>query len=221
MATPPEGRRHTFWLAGLGVFSVIALGGLLWFGYLALRGADNGEVPVVAAPKGDYKVAPKDPGGLDVDHQDVSIYEALVRGRPGAVPETVGPPPAAPRPVVPPPEPPPSPEPTDAVATGAPMPLPAPRNSDAIAAVPPAEPQQAARAGVFMQLGAFGTYTAAREAWEELRQRHDDLLGSMEAKFMPADEVIRIRAGPVSTSALAQLVCEQLKARNADCFIVR
>ena len=219
MAAPPEGRRQTLRLAGLGVFSVVALAGLAWFGYLALRETVHREVPVVAAPEGDYKVAPTDPGGLDVNHQDVSIYEALVRGRPGTVPEAVGPPAAAPRPVVPPPAV--APEPTEPVATAAPMPQPAPRDGDAVAAVAPAMPQQEPAPGVFVQLGAFGTHAAAREAWEKLSKQHEDLLGRMEATFESANEVIRVRAGPVSTSALAQLVCEQLKARNADCFIVR
>ena len=72
-----------------------------------------------------------------------------------------------------------------------------------------------------MQLGAFGTDAAAREAWDALKKRHGDLLGRMDAGFVAGNDVVRIRAGPVSTSALAQLVCEQLKARNVDCFIVR
>ncbi len=225
MAGAPESRRHTLRLAGLGVLSVIALGGVLWFGYRALLGSSDADLPVVAAPKGDYKVAPKDPGGLDVDHQDVRIYDALVRGRPGAVPETIGPLPEAPRPVVPPPSP--APGPAETGRNAAPMPVPAPRDGGATAAAPPAPRPQAPRPApeaaseVFVQLGAFGTDAAAREAWADLKKRNGDLLGRMEAEFVAGSDVVRVRAGPVSTPTLAQIVCEQLKARNVDCFIVR
>ena len=221
----PDSRRHTLRLAGLGVLSVIALGALLWFGYRALLGSSDADLPVVAAPEGDYKVAPKDPGGLDVDHQDVQIYEALVRGRPGAVPETIGPLPEAPRPVIPAPAP--APAPAEPDRSTAPMPVPAPRDGSAVAAAPPAPrrpspgPAQEATDEVAVQLGAFSTDAAAREAWEALKKSHGDLLGRMEAQFVAGGGVVRVRAGPVSTPALAQLVCEQLKARNVDCLIVR
>ena len=225
MAAASDSRRHTLRLAGLGILSVVALGALLWFGYRALVGQSDADLPVVKAPKGDYKVAPQDPGGLDVNHQDASIYEALVRGRPGAVPETIGPLPDAPRPVIPPPAPPPDPAETGPKA--APMPVPAPRDGSANAALPPAppkppaRPQQEAAAEVSVQLGAFGAEAAAREAWDALRKPHEDLLGRMDAEFVTGGGVVRVQAGPVSTEALAQLVCEQLKARNVDCFIVR
>ncbi len=221
MAAAPDSRRHKLWLAGLGMVSVVALAGLLWLGYTAFKRGSDSDLPVIAAPEGDYKVAPKDPGGLEVDHQDVAIYEALARGRPGAAPEAIGPLPEAPRPVVPPPEPAPSPGPAESAGETMPLPIPAPRNDGATASSAPAGPLQEAAIGVSVQLGAFGTETAAREAWEELRKRHGDLLGRMEAEFVPGDEVVRVRAGPVSTAALAQIVCEQLKTRNVDCFIVR
>ena len=225
MAAAPDNRRHTLRLAGLGVASVIALGALLWFGYRALLGTSDADLPVVTAPEGDYKIAPKEPGGLNVDHQDVHIYEALVRGRPGAVPETVGPLPEAPRPVIPLPAPMPAPAEPDRKA--APMPVPAPRDGSAVAAAPPAPqrpapgPVQEEADEVSVQLGAFGSAAAAREAWEALKQRHGDLLGRMDAQFVAGEGVVRVRAGPVSTPPLAQLVCEQLKARNVDCLIVR
>ena len=226
MAAAPGNRRHTLRLAGLGVLSVAAAGGLLWFGSWALLGPGDADLPVVKAPEGDYKVAPEDPGGLAVEHQDASIYEALVRGRPGAVPETIGPLPEAPRPVVPPPAPAPSPEAAEAGRRPAPLPVPAPRDGAAAAAPPapraaPARPPQEAAVRVSVQLGAFGAEAAARKAWEDLRKRHDDLLGRMDAQFVHGEGVVRVRAGPVSNAALAQLVCEQLRARDVDCFLVR
>ena len=223
MAAAPDSRRHTLRLAGLGVLSVVALGALLWFGYRAMLGSSDADLPIVTAPEGDYKIAPKDPGGLNVDHQDVQIYEALVRGRPGAVPETIGPLPEAPRPVIAPP----TPAPAEPARKAAPMPVPAPRDGSAAAVAPPAPqrpspgPAQEAADEVLVQLGAFGTDAAAREAWDALKRRHGDLLGRMDAEFVTGNDVVRVRAGPVSTPALAQLVCEQLKARNVDCFIVR
>ncbi len=218
MAAAPDSRSRTLRLAGLGVLSVVALGALLWFGYRALLGSSDADLPVIAAPEGGYKVAPKDPGGLNVDHQDVRIYEALVRGRPGAVPETIGPLPEAPRPVIPPP----APAPPEPDRKAAPMPAPAPRNGGAVVASPPAlRSVREAADEISVQLGAFGTDAGAREAWKALKKRYGDLLGRMDAQFVAGGGVVRVRAGPVSTPALAQLVCEQLKARNVDCFIVR
>ena len=155
----PDSRRHTLRLAGLGVLSVVALGVLLWFGYRALLGSSDADLPVVAAPEKDYKVAPEDPGGLNIDHQDVHIYEALVRGRPGAVPETIGPLPEAPRPVIPPP----APAPAEPGRKAAPMPVPSParRMGSAVAARPAAWARRPPPAG--------GPRASARDRRRRLR----------------------------------------------------
>ena len=223
----PDSRRHTLRLAGLGVLSVVALGALLWFGYRALLGSSDADLPVVTAPEGDYKVAPKDPGGLNVDHQDVQIYEALVRGRPGAVPETIGPLPEAPRPVIPAPgararsggtrqE--------DRTHAGAgPAGRQRSRRGPARAAKAPARSGcRRPRTKFPVQLGAFSTRCPPPA-------RHGspsrNVTATCSAAWMrsssPARGSCAFVRGRSRRRALAQLVCEQLKARNVDCFIVR
>ncbi len=226
-----EGRRRRLRLAALGLGAALLLGAAFWFGHAALLGSGDAHLPVVAAPEGDYKVAPEDPGGLTVGHDDVSIYDALVRGRPGAVPEAVGPLPEAPRPVLPAPSADP-PEQAALAPTGKPEPVPAmptprpaPRGRLAAAApsapAPPAATPEKPPEGVAVELGAYGTESAARAAWAELRQRHADLLGRMEAAFVAGGGRVRVRAGPVSTPVLAEIVCEQLKARDVGCLILQ
>jgi len=214
----PDSRHHKLRLAGLGVVSVAALAGLLWLSYTAFMGRRDVDLPVIMAPGEDYKVVPKDPGGLEVAHQDIRIYEALGRGRSGAAPEAIGLLPEAPRPVVLPLERAPPPGPAEDVAKAVPVPLPAPPDGGSPV---PASPSQKATVGLSVQLGAFGTEAAAREAWGALREQHGDLLGRMKGEFVSGEGVVRVRAGPISTVSLAQLVCEQLKARDVDCFVVR
>ncbi len=209
------------------MLSVILLAGALWLGYRILVQPGNADLPVIAAPEGDYKVAPDDPGGLDISHRDVRVYDALVRGRSAAAPEAVGPFPEAPRPVIPLPEPEFEPVPVmHEQATGPPIPEPAPRDG-ALAAASPEQPsallrrQPADQPGVTVQVGAFRTGTAAQNAWAALQEDHEDLLGGMEAVFVPGNGLVRVQAGPVLTPTVAEIVCEELRARDVDCFITR
>jgi len=230
MDEAPDTRWHTHRLAAVGVggaVSVLLLAGALWLGYRALFQPGGAGLPVVAAPEGDYKVAPEDRGGLDIGHRDVRVYEALVRGRQAAAPEAVGPLPEAPRPVAPLEEAgvAPVPEPPEK-RTGPPIPIPAPRGG-ALAAAPSGGPAALLRrplaeeTGVAVQVGAFRTAAAARNAWAALRKDHEDLLGGIEAAFVPGNGLVRVQAGPALAPAAAEIVCEKLKARNVDCFIVR
>ena len=96
-ADGPGGGRRPLWLSAVGVLAVLAAGVLVWLLYGLLVHPDDADLPLVRAPAGAYKVRPQDPGGLEVSHKDTTAYDALVRGRPGAVPERVTPLPEAPR----------------------------------------------------------------------------------------------------------------------------
>ena len=70
---PRRGLPRATWLV---IAAVFAFGILLYFGYASPRG-DNGELPVVTADDSPIKSKPENPGGMDVPHQDATIYNEL------------------------------------------------------------------------------------------------------------------------------------------------
>ena len=82
------------------------------------------------------------------------------------------------------------------------------------------------RAWRYVQLGTANARGPLEVLWETLRRRHDDALVGLSPLIMPVDRgdngiFYRLRAGPLSTGAAAQRVCEQLKARGRECFVAR
>lgn len=84
------------WAPVLGAVAAMALlsGLIVWSYRLGVRDAQD--VPVIRAMVGDIRIAPTDPGGLQVEHQDRRVYDAMARVVPAA-PDTVqlAPPPEA------------------------------------------------------------------------------------------------------------------------------
>ena len=180
---------------GLVAIGVI-VGGLFWLGN---RGQDaTGEV--IAAPEGDYKVRPANPGGMNVSGEgDVSAAASAGQQPQGnlnvnAVPEapvTAGAQPnAAPRPA-------------------APAPATAPR---------PAPAQPAAPGGT-IQLGAFSSGGAANGAWTNLAGRFRylaPLSHSVVTAEVNGRTYYRLRAsGPGASD-----VCRRLQAAGETCAVV-
>jgi hypothetical protein len=187
---------------GLVAIGVI-VGGLFWLGN---RGQDaTGEV--IAAPEGDYKVRPANPGGMNVTGEgDVSAAASAGQQPQGnlnvnAVPEapvTAAPqvPAAAPRPAAPAPAP-------------ATAPSPAPRSA----------PAQPAAPGGTIQLGAFSSGGAANGAWASLSGRFRylaPLSHSVVTAEVNGRTYYRLRAsGPGASN-----VCHRLQAAGETCAVV-
>src|SRR6478672_9377354 len=135
-------------LIGLVAIGVI-VGGLFWLGN---RGQPGGGNDVIAAPEGDYKVRPENPGGMNVSGEGEVAAAAsagqtpqgnLNLGTPEA-PVTAAPHPApAPQPIAVPP------------APVAQAPAPAPARPAPAPARPAPAPAPAAGGGATIQLGAF------------------------------------------------------------------
>lgn len=187
-----------------------AIAALAFAGALALVGTgertDEGDVPVIVADAGPFRVRPADPGGMQVPNQDQLVYQRMAGG--GDPPagrriEVLLPPPEAPLPVPrpAPPAPAPAAAPAEAPPPGEPVrvpePAPEPAGEPAREAVappaqagaaaalplppppPPAAAQAAPRAegSVQVQLAAVGTEAAVQSEWNRLRSRMPDLLG--------------------------------------------
>jgi cell division septation protein DedD len=85
-----------------------------------------------------------------------------------------------------------------------------------------------AKAGGFLvQLAAVRSREQADVEWQRLRQKNSDLLGNLDLSVMRADlgpdkgVFFRLRAGPVTTEAAAQTLCQKLSERKIGCLVVR
>jgi len=194
---------------GLVAIGVI-VGGLFWLGNRNQAGADN---EIIAAPEGDYKVRPENPGGMNVSGEGEVAAAASAGQTPQGnlalnapeAPVTQAPRPAAPAaaPVAQAPAPPPAPAPTP------PRPAPAPAPA----------PQQPAAPGATIQLGAFSSQAAANQAWSALAGRFR-YLAPLSHAVVPVQAggrtLYRLRA----SGADAASVCRRLQVAGEACSTV-
>ena len=196
---PPLAKLVGAILIGLIAIAVI-VGGLFWLGN---RNRSDGNGEIIAAPEGDYKVRPDQPGGMNVTGEGGTAAAASAGAEPkgrintNAVAEA---PIARPQPVPPAP-------------TARPQ---------APAATPPApaRPQPApAAAGATIQLGAFSSQGGANNAWRALSARFR-YLAPLGHNVVPVQSggrtLYRLRAsGPDAAN-----VCRRLQVAGEDCAVV-
>jgi len=201
---PSAAKLIAFVVIGLVAIGLI-VGGLFWMGNRdgAGTGADADET-LIAAPEGDYKVKPDDPGGMKVDDRDQTALAASQGAEPkgkinvNAVPET--PVTAQPKAAQP------TPAPTPTQVAAAPKPAPTP------AATP-------AAGGATIQLGAFDSAATANSAWKALSGRFK-YLAPLSQSVMTAEvkgkTYYRLRAsGPD-----ARDICRRLEVAGESCIVV-
>lgn len=189
---------------GLLAIAVI-VGGLFWLGN---RTQDiGGEGEIIAAPEGEYKIKPADPGGMNVAGEGDSAFAASEGAEPkgnlnvNAMPEApVRPAPSAPRAQAAQPQP-------KATAPARPASRPA-----AAAPAPPAR-------GATIQLGAFSSQAGASGAWRALSGRFR-YLAPLNHSVVPVQSggrtLYRLRAsGPEAAG-----ICRRLQVAGEDCTIV-
>lgn len=78
MQPPPEAGR-VLPRGLIATIVVVVFAGILWYAYPDGDTAVDGEVPVIAADTTAYKFKPEDPGGMEVRHQDSTVFNPLVR----------------------------------------------------------------------------------------------------------------------------------------------
>ena len=241
---PPEPGGPPWRMLAIGgaIAGVLTVGGALTWGIMRATAPRN--VPLIEADPRPIKVRPDDPGGLRVPNQDELIFERN-RGstaQPGAArlaPEPEGPridalraqvaqPPPAPAPATPAAPQPAAPPPQAAAPAARPaQPAPAAPAPGATALqAPAARPTPAPGGTVRVQLGALSTEEAARAEWERLSRRHADLLGAFRPQVVRFERegqapLFRLRTGGFATTDAAREFCEQVRARNVPCAVVR
>jgi hypothetical protein len=249
-----EGSRQgsTLWrtaLIGAGV--VIALVAV-FFAYRSGQAPTAGDAPpLITADGGPIKVAPSEPGGMDIPNQDKLILNKGTSQPDQQVEQLLPPPeqpvlptveasspvePAIPAPPVPTSPVPASPAPAQTAALQPETPaMPAtpaaPAAADAVAAVPvvPAAPTAAlpgkASGAVMVQFAALKDKAAAEQAWTRLTKMHADLLGSLKPSIEPVtvngNKLFRLRAVGLGDAKAASALCAKMKERKADCTVVR
>jgi hypothetical protein len=70
--------RRPLWAAGMVVATVAVLGAVLYYAYP--REAAEQEMagaPIIRADAGDIKIAPDDPGGMDIPHRESVVFDTL------------------------------------------------------------------------------------------------------------------------------------------------
>ncbi|HEY0130841.1 MAG TPA: SPOR domain-containing protein [Allosphingosinicella sp.] len=194
-------------LIGLAAIGGI-VGGIFWMSNR--DAAENGAPEVIAAPNGPYKVKPDSPGGMTVEGQGETAFDAAQGGTPNASIDTGA---VAEAPVTAQPK-------AQAPAPSEPPLLKAPAASNAPAAKAdtPAAPAPAA-GGATIQLGAFPSGAAAEKAWKALSGRfaylaplsHNVVVAQVNGKTY-----YRLRAsGPGAAG-----ICGRLKVAGEQCLKV-
>lgn len=174
----------------------IIVGGLFWLGN---RNGTGGDGEIIAAPEGDYKVRPDEPGGMNVAGEGDTAYAASEGAEPKGRLDTNAVPQA---PVT--------------RAPAAPQPQARPQARTPAPAPAPAAP---AASGPTIQLGAFSSQAGANRAWTALSGRFR-YLAPLTHSVVPVQSggrtLYRLRAaGPDAAG-----ICRRLKIAGEDCALV-
>lgn len=208
-------------IVALVMIGLLLLAALLFGLYKWQFGGAGGDGRLIAAPPGDYKVRPEEPGGMKVIGEGDSAIAASA-GSPTnaaidlhAVPET----PVARAPAA-------APTPTP-VASGAPSTsiavpaVSAPLRAQRPVSTPRATVPGAASGGTLVQLGAFPSEAVANAAWSQIARRFG-YVGSLAKVVQPATvngrTVYRLRVNAGSAAAAAD-ICGRLKVAGEACFV--
>jgi sporulation related protein len=195
-------------LIGLAAIGGI-VGGIFWLGNR--DGQGNRAPELIRAPEGAYKVKPDTPGGMAVEGEGATAFDAAQGADPkgnidtSAVPEA---------PVTPSPK-----APAAATPAGEEPLLHAPPPSNAPARAEPSAAAPAAAAGATVQLGAFPSAAMAEKAWKALSGRFGylaPLSHSVVSANVNGKTWYRLRA----TGPGAANVCGRLRVAGENCLRV-
>jgi len=184
---------------GLAVIAFV-VGGLFWY---VNRSRSDGHGEVIAAPEGDYKVRPDQPGGMNATGEGETAAAASAGAEPKGRINTEA---VAEAPVARPPQ-------------AAPQtPASRPQTPAARSPAPPA-PTAPVAGGATIQLGAFSTSAGATDAWRALSGRFRYLapLGHSVVPVQSGGRTLyRLRAsGPDAAG-----ICRRLQVAGEDCAVV-
>lgn len=200
---PSAGKMIAFVVIGLVAIGLI-VGGLFWMNNRDTTA--DGDGTLIAAPEGDYKVPPSDPGGMKVDGKGDTAFAASEGADPRGNIDVNALPEAPVAKATPAPEAPKAAAPTPAPKVEAPQP-----KQEA--------PAPAAAGGGAIQLGAFSSQAAANSAWKAMAARFK-YLAPLSQSVTPVTTngktLYRLRAsGPDAAG-----ICGRLRVAGEQCVQV-
>ncbi|MGK2739701.1 SPOR domain-containing protein [Tepidicaulis sp. LMO-SS28] len=228
-----ERGRGPFLLLG-AVVLIAAFGGVLFFAYQqGVKEGMRSAPPVIRAENGPARVAPEDPGGIEIPHQDKRIYDRITgneredgverlmpsaeeplplpqAGAPAPVTETVPPAESAPQQQA-------EAKPEEPAKKEA-----APEKAEE--PVIPSEPAASSSGNYVVQIAALRSEADAQKRFDALKGEHGDILGGKQADIQRADlgdkgVFYRLRIGYLDGKDAADKLCGQLKSRGVDCLV--
>lgn len=193
---PSAAKLIAFVVIGLVAIGLI-VGGLFWLGNRGDNG--TGEPELIAAPKGDYKVKPEEPGGMQVEGKGDTAFATSAGADPkGAIDVNAV---------------------AEAPVTRADPPKAAPSATAPAAKPAVPAPASAATSGGTIQLGAFSSQSGANNAWKALSGRFT-YLAPLTHNVVPVESggktLYRLRAsGPGAAN-----LCGRLRVAGESCVSV-
>lgn len=234
---PPSSRRGGVrWVTGaIAAVTLVLFAVATWYAYvLGIRAGSGDQPPLIRADKKPEKARPEQPGGMNVPHQDKTVYDRVAPENGEKQVEQMLPPPE--EPVARPKEPS---APPAAAAPGAPAETKAAETKTAEqkpGGKKPAEPKAAgpsapaappsASGGYRVQLAALESEEAAAQTIARLKSANADLLRNVPLAVQRADLgekgiYYRVQSAPLGDGAAAKALCDSLRSRNVGCLIVR
>jgi len=237
-----DGRRRPIVVLAI-VALIVVFAGVVFFAYKqGLKQGAQGNPPVIRADDSPTKVAPVNPGGIDIPHQDKTVYDRISGDKsPAEGTEHLLPSPEEPMAMKPPsgPEAAPAPQTPAAPSPAAPsgavtqqsLPpvstqpataTPAPTAPEAAAPVKKTAPSASAAGGYVVQLAAFRDEPTAQSEFRKLQKKHPALAG-LSPDIQKADLgakgiYYRLRGGYMDKTKAADL-CARLKAEGQACLV--
>jgi len=211
--TSSQPKRH-FPPGVLTTAALLVFAGILWYAYP--RGAEkyhDMDVPVVKADTAPIKTQPVDPGGMEVRHQDSTVFDPLEKTAAGEVEKLL---PAQEAPI------------NKNVDI---KPAPPAEEVKKAEIVPPAKAEKkkapvAAAGDAYVQLGSFRNVDGAKKDWQRLKTKYPRLFARLEMRTarveLPAKGIYyRLQAGKVD-NARAKEICAALREEKVSgCIVVR
>jgi cell division septation protein DedD len=181
----------------------LIVGGLFWMSNRET--STSGEAELIAAPEGDYKDAPADPGGMKVEGEGDTVYAASEGAdTKGAINLNAAP--EAPVAKVQP-------------APVEPTPAPAPKEKATPAPAPTPKAAAPVAGGATIQLGAFSSQSGANAAWKALSGRFTylaPLTQNVASATVGGKTLYRLRASGPNAANL----CGRLRVAGESCVTV-
>jgi cell division septation protein DedD len=230
------------WMIAVAAASMAIVIVAIWYAWSAGQSAMDSPPPIVQADKSPVKVAPDEPGGMEVPHQDNEVFSAIEDAPREPVEELLPPPetpmdlpdvtipetappsaqeaasePLAPAESKPAESAPPKTETANVEPEPKPTPPPAPK-------APAPAASSSASGNYVVQLAALQSRDAANDAWTRLVKKHTKLLAPLTLDIEPVNVAgkgtfYRVRGAGFATKAEAEQRCANLKAAGQACLV--